>query len=192
MSMTMGKPVTEPEPAETPEEAPAQKIRLATVWLDGCSGCHMSLLDMDERILEIAKKVDVVYGPLVDMKDYPMDVDVAIVEGAVSSDEDEHKINEIRERTKILVVIGDCGITSNVPGMRNPIGTERMLHAVYGDVHHDTRVPQLLPRSRPIHEFVQVDAYIPGCPPSADLIHYCISELLEGRMPSPEPTARFG
>jgi len=144
------------------------------------------------QILEIAKRVDVVYGPLVDMKEFPHDVDVAIVEGAVSSDEDEHKIHEIRERSKILVVIGDCGITSNVPGMRNPIGTERMLHAVYGDLKHDSRVPQLLPRSRPIHEFVEVDSYIPGCPPSADLIHFFISELLEGRMPSPEPKARFG
>lgn len=186
MSMTMEKPEV------APEAAPEKKIRLATVWLDGCSGCHMSLLDMDERILEIARKADVVYGPLVDAKEFPLDVDVAIVEGAVSSDEDEHRILEIRERTKVLVVIGDCGITSNVPGMRNPIGTHRMLHAVYGDVHHDARVPQLLPRSRPIHEFVPVDAFIPGCPPSADLIHYCISELLEGRMPNPEPKARFG
>lgn len=192
MSMTMDKPTAAPQPGADAQGAPARKIRLATVWLDGCSGCHMSLLDMDERILEVAAKADVVYGPLVDAKEFPEDVDVAIVEGAVSSDEDQHRIMEIRARSKTLVVIGDCGITSNVPGMRNPVGTERMLHAVYGDVKHDERVPQLLPRSRPIHEYVTVDAYIPGCPPSADLIHYCIMELLDGRMPAPEPRAKFG
>jgi len=79
------------------------KPRVATVWLDGCSGCHMSLIDMDERILDIFERADLVYSPLVDFKDYPEDVDVCLVEGAVSSEEDLHKIKMIRERTKTLV-----------------------------------------------------------------------------------------
>src|SRR5207342_2395057 len=98
------------------------KPRLATVWLDGCSGCHMSFLDMDERLLEIAARADIVYSPLVDAKEFPAGVDVTLVEGAVSSDDDLRRILEVRERTGILVSLGDCAVTSNVPGLRNPIG----------------------------------------------------------------------
>src|ERR1035437_10131046 len=79
------------------------RVRLATVWLDGCSGCHMSLLDTDERLLELAKAVDVVWGPLVDSKEFPENVDVTLVEGAISSEEDLHRIKLVRARTKILV-----------------------------------------------------------------------------------------
>ena len=101
--------------------------RLATVWLDGCSGCHMSFLDMDERLLELGQRADLVYSPLVDAKEYPEGVDVCLVEGAVSSDEDLAKIKAIRDRTRILVAFGDCAVTSNVPGMRNPIGPGPLL-----------------------------------------------------------------
>src|SRR6516164_749044 len=96
------------------------KARIATVWLDGCSGCHMSFLDMDERLLELAGKVDLVYSPLVDTKEFPANVDIALIEGAVSSEEDLHKIRMIRDRTKMLVSFGDCAVTANVPAMRNP------------------------------------------------------------------------
>ncbi|HEY3269324.1 MAG TPA: NADP oxidoreductase [Armatimonadota bacterium] len=168
------------------------KTRLATVWLDGCSGCHMSLLDMDERIVPIAGAVDLVYGPLVDLKEYPENVDVALVEGAVSSDEDREKILKVRARTKILVALGDCAVTSNVPSMRNPLDTDRMLHQIYGDgcTPHGEGVPELLPRARPIHEFVTVDVYVPGCPPSADTIHQAVADLLAGI--EPDLKARFG
>jgi NAD-reducing hydrogenase small subunit len=107
------------------------KPRVATVWLDGCSGCHMSLIDMDERILDIFERADLVYGPLVDHKEFPEDVDVCLVEGAVSSEEDLHKIRLVRERTTTLVAFGDCAVTSNVPGMRNPIGVAPLLDRAY-------------------------------------------------------------
>ena len=100
------------------------KVKFATVWLDGCSGCHMSFLDIDQRIIELAKKIELVYSPLVDRKDFPEHVDVTIVEGAVSTDEDIHKIKKIRAHTKTLIALGDCAVTSNVPGMRNPFGVE--------------------------------------------------------------------
>jgi len=99
------------------------KLRLATVWLDGCSGCHMSLLDLDESILAVAEKADLVYGPLVDAPEFPENVDVTLVEGAVSSQEDWKKIQLIRGRTRILVSLGDCAVTSNVPSMRNFAGS---------------------------------------------------------------------
>ena len=91
------------------------KARVATLWLDGCSGCHMSILDMDERLLELAGKIDVVFGPYVDQKEFPENVDVALVEGAVSSDEDLEKILKVRARTRLLVSLGDCAVTANIP-----------------------------------------------------------------------------
>ena len=103
------------------------KMKLATVWLDGCSGCHMSFLDMDERLIELAGKVDLVYSPLVDNKEFPPDVDITLVEGAVSSEEDLHKIQAIRQRTKTLISLGDCAVTANVPAMRNPFTVQSSL-----------------------------------------------------------------
>jgi len=174
------------------------KPRLATVWLDGCSGCHMSFLDMDERLLEIGQRADLVYSPLVDRKDYPEDVDVCLVEGAVSSEEDLDKIRTIRARTRVLVSFGDCAVTSNVPGMRNPIGAAPLLERAYLEnatlnpqVPSEV-VPRLLPASLPVHRVVDVDVFLPGCPPSADLIYHTLDELLEGRMPDTARSARFG
>jgi NAD-reducing hydrogenase small subunit len=174
------------------------KPRLATVWLDGCSGCHMSFLDMDERLLEIGQRADLVYSPLVDRKDYPENVDVCLVEGAVSTEEDLRKIRTIRERTGILVSFGDCAVTSNVPGMRNPIGAAPLLERAYVEnatLHPGVPsevVPRLLERSLPVHRVVHVDVFLPGCPPSADLIYATLIELLEGRAPDAARSARFG
>ncbi len=173
------------------------KPRVATVWLDGCSGCHMSLIDMDERILDIFERADLVYGPLVDFKDFPEDVDVCLVEGAVSSEEDLHKIKLVRERTKTLVSFGDCAVTSNVPGMRNPIGVAPLMDRAYREnvtlnpqMPTDV-VPRLLPMSKPVHRVVKVDVFLPGCPPDADLIYTMLDDLLAGRVPD-AAGARFG
>lgn len=168
-----------------------KRIRLATVWLDGCSGCHMSLLDMDEAILEIAKRVDVVYGPLVDAQEFPKAVDVTVVEGAVSSQEDLAKLQTIRQRTKLLVSLGDCAVTGNVPAMRNAIPLTRILQRVYvegADVNPiipGAGVPPLLPQVRPLHEFVRVDVHLPGCPPNPGAILALVGELLKGRVAKP-------
>ncbi len=174
------------------------KKRLATVWLDGCSGCHMSFLDLDERLIDVAGKADLVYSPLVDIKEFPADVDIAMVEGAVSSEEDLHKIQMIRRKTQILVSLGDCSVTANVPGMRNPFGVKAVCDRAYTEnvtLNPGTPtqvIPALLPYARPIHEVVKVDVFIPGCPPSADTIYYALSELLEGRQPELSTKTRFG
>ena len=174
------------------------KKKLATVWLDGCSGCHMSFLDMDERLLTVAGLADLVYSPLVDAKEFPEGVDVALVEGAVSSEEDLHKIRIVRARTTTLVSLGDCAVTANVPGMRNPFGTKAVYDRAYREnVTFDPGIPNqvvppLLPTSRPIHEFVNVDVFVPGCPPSADTIYSVVTDLLEGRTPDLALKTRFG
>jgi NAD-reducing hydrogenase small subunit len=171
------------------------KVRLATIWLDGCSGCHMSLLDTDERLLELAGKASIVYSPLVDAKEFPEDVDVTLVEGCVSSDEDLEKIRHVRSRTRILIAFGDCAVNGNVAAMRNQHGTGAVLHRVYienADVQQQVPgegIPALLERVRPVHEVVHVDLHLPGCPPSADLIFDVLNELCEGR--TPDLTGRF-
>ena len=174
------------------------KARVATAWLDGCSGCHMSFLDMDERLLELADRLELVYSPLVDIKQFPENVDVTLVEGSVSTVEDESKIRRIRARTKTLVSLGDCAVTGNVPSLRNPIGSDAVLHRAY--LENATLHPQipnegiqaLLPQVRPVHAVVPVDFFIPGCPPSADTIYGALMELLAGRRPKLQDKTRFG
>lgn len=175
-----------------------RKPKLATVWLDGCSGCHMSLLDLDERLLELAEVVDVVYSPLVDAKEFPEDVDIALVEGAVGTVADEEKIRTVRARTKTLVAMGDCAITSNVPGMRNPIGPEAILNRAYIENASAQQqipaegLPKLLRSARPIQEFVKVDVFLPGCPPSAATFHAALTALLTGEPMDISALTRFG
>jgi NAD-reducing hydrogenase small subunit len=174
------------------------KVRLATVWMDGCSGCHMSFLDMDERLLELADRIELVFSPLVDRKDFPPDVDVVLVEGAVSSVEDVERLEKARANSKLLVSLGDCAVTANVPGMRNPFDVNCVLRCAYEE-HADINrhaptenVPRLLPYSRPLHEVVKVDLFVPGCPPHADDIYFVLTELLEGRTPDLAGKCRFG
>src|ERR1700692_3426288 len=96
-----------------------ERLRVATVWLGGCSGCHMSFLDLDEFLIELAGKIDLVYSTIIDVKEYPENVDVCLIEGAVCNEDNLELLHEIRERTKILVAFGDCALTGNVPAIRN-------------------------------------------------------------------------
>ncbi len=165
------------------------KMKLATMWLDGCSGCHMSLLDLDEGLLALAARADLVYSPLVDVPAFPEGVDVALVEGAVSSAEDAARLRTARARSRILVALGDCAVTGNVPAMRNVVPLATLLQRVYvagADVNpgipHDG-VPELAPQARPLHDFVTVDLHLPGCPPPPKLILAALVDLIEKRTP---------
>ena len=171
----------------------------ATIWLDGCSGCHMSFLDTDERLLEITERADLVYSPLVDAKVYPEGVDLVLVEGAVSTDEDLERIRLVRSRTKTLVALGDCAVTTNVPGMRNVFAdAQPLFQRAYVDNvtvnlgMPSKRLPHHLPKTLPVHKVVKVDVFVPGCPPSADLIFDTVMALLDGRSPDAAKHARFG
>jgi len=175
-----------------------KKVRLATVWLDGCSGCHMSLLDMDEAILSVAKRADVVYGPLVDAQEFPKAVDVTVIEGAVSSQDDLEKVRTIRQRSKLVVALGDCAVTGNVPAMRNTTPPRKLLERIYVEGADAARgipsdgVPALLRHAVPVHEVVRVDLHVPGCPPPAKAIAWVLGELCEGRMPDLKSKVKFG
>ena len=176
-----------------------ERIDFATVWLTGCSGCHMSFLDQDELLLDIAKRINLVYSPLADVKEFPEGVEITFVEGAVANEEQLELIREVRERTGVLVAMGDCAVTGNVTALRNAWedGDRAALDRAYielADVSPQIpdQVPALLMKARPLHEVVRVDHFIPGCPPPASLMNYVLMELLEGREPRMEGRSKFG
>jgi NAD-reducing hydrogenase small subunit len=174
------------------------KARVATAWLDGCSGCHMSLFDMDELLLDLADKIELVYSPLVDTKEFPESVDVAILEGAVGNEDNLHILRTVRERSKLLVSLGDCAVTGNITTLRNPFEVRDVLDRAYIENASlkpqipTEGVPALMKRAEPLHNHVHVDVFVPGCPPSADNIFFTIGEILEGRIPDLGARTRFG
>lgn len=192
------KEASPPVETKEPTVSVPKKVRIATTWLDGCSGCHMSFLDLDEKLLDVAGKIELVYGPLVDFKEFPEGVDVTLVEGAVSSHEDAEKVRLIRNRSYLVVSFGDCAVTANVPAMRNQFKTDDILKRGYVEnaTAHEgiptIEVPQLLKKARPVHEFINVDVFLPGCPPPPDAILFAVSELLDGRIPDLSGRTRFG
>jgi NAD-reducing hydrogenase small subunit len=170
-----------------------QKPRLATVWLGGCSGCHMSFLDLDERLLDLAALVDVCYSPIADVKEFPEAVNITLVEGAVANEDHLRDIRIIRRRTAVLVAFGDCAVTGNVTAMRNFFSIEDVLQRAYresavvaGVPTGNDLVPKLLDRVLRVQDVVPVDYFLPGCPPSANAIFDFVSDLLEGRTPAAE------
>ena len=166
------------------------KIKVATTWLDSCSGCHMSFLDMDEALIELANRVEFSRSPITDIKEFSP-VDVGIGEGAVGNDEEEETVKELRANCKILVAVGDCACFGGPPSMRNSLDVKDVLQRCYVETESTVKdgtipsgqVPRLLERVKTVNQVVKVDCYIPGCPPSADAIHYTLSQLLQGKIP---------
>jgi NAD-reducing hydrogenase small subunit len=176
----------------------ATKPRLATVWLGGCSGCHMSFLDLDEQLVDLAGRVQLLASPLTDYKEFP-EVDITLVEGAVANEEHLQHIREIRARTKVLISFGDCAVTGNVTALRNVFAVQDVLNCAYQE--HATLiqglpvgnavVPALLDRVRPVHEVVPVDYFLQGCPPEPAAIFKLVADILDGRPPALDER-RFG
>ncbi|MFO7814088.1 MAG: NADP oxidoreductase [Pelovirga sp.] len=184
--------------AETAEEIP-KKIRLATVWLGGCSGCHMSFLDLDEALIDLLGRADLVYGPLVDTKEYPEDVDVCLVEGAVTNVENLELARRIRTNTRTVVSFGDCAVTGNVTSMRNRIPISDLLNAVYHEASAPIGaealkvLPALLKKVIPLHQAIKVDLFLPGCPPDPERIAAVLKALVGGtKVDMPADMRTFG
>ncbi|WP_152053940.1 NADH-quinone oxidoreductase subunit B family protein [Tautonia marina] len=165
------------------------RLRLATVWLGGCSGCHMSFLDMDEYLIDLAEIAEVVFSPLVDSKQYPEGVDVVLVEGAVCNVEHLEMIRRVRANSRILISFGDCAVTGNVSAIRNVQGGALpVLERAYVELSDPSGgipspsdiVPKLLDRVLPVHAVVKVDTFLPGCPPSGPMIRTALEKVLTG------------
>jgi NAD-reducing hydrogenase small subunit len=161
----------------------------------------MSLLDLDERLIELTMKMRLVYSPIADVKEFPNDVDATLVEGAVANRENLTLIRTIRKRTRVLVSFGDCAVSGNVTAMRNPLRLAASVieRSYLEEVDLNPQrpsepgiVPPLLDRVVPLHAVVPVDLFLPGCPPPADTIYYVLSELVAGRIPDLSDRLSFG
>jgi len=165
----------------------------------------MSFLDLDEYLIDLADQVEIVYSPVVDVKEYPENVDVCLIEGAICNGDNLELLHKVRQRTKVLVSFGDCAVTANVPAIRNQLGlsnAESVLQRAYIENAQfnqrvpsagDGIVPTLLERVLPVHEVVHVEYFLPGCPPPAERIKAVVSQLLSGVEPKLEGTnLKFG
>jgi NAD-reducing hydrogenase small subunit len=175
------------------------KVKVATIWLEGCSGCHMSFLDIDEAIIDLANVVEFTRTPITDIKEFP-EVDVGIVEGSVGNTEEEETLKELRAHCKILMAWGDCACFGGVCAMRSSLDKEDVLKRAYidtestqdGKIPGPPGVPALLDQVKPVSHVVKVDCFVPGCPPEAKAILYGLNELLAGRIPVlPSEMMRF-
>jgi bidirectional [NiFe] hydrogenase diaphorase subunit len=180
-------------------QRPGRRLRLATAWLGGCAGCHMSLLDLDERLLDLAPFVDLVHSPLCDAKEFPEGVDLCLVEGAVASADDQALLLRARARSARLVALGDCAGDGNVTALRNSLGGAAAAERAFAARADrgapgpgDPPLPQRLDPVLPIGALVAVDLYLPGCPPPAGLIGEALAALLAGRVPDLAGRLRFG
>ncbi len=168
------------------------KPKISSDWMAGCAGCHMSLLDIDERIIKVVELADLRSTPITDLKEPDASgVDVGILEGGINNTANEEVAHKMRSRCKILVALGDCAVFGGVPAMRNFFKIEDALRRAYietestdgeGKIPND---PELAvpTKVRALHEVVPVDVFVPGCPPDADTIFYVLAELAQGRIP---------
>lgn len=167
-----------------------EKVKVATSWLDACAGCEMSLLDIDEAIIDVVKAVEFTRSPITDIKQFP-DVVVGIITGAIGNTDHEEEAKELRHKCKILMALGDCACFGGIPSMRNAFTKEEVLRRAYiesestkdGKIPSSPEIPALLEKVLPLNAVVKVDCYVPGCPPRAGAIKYAIMELLQGRIP---------
>ena len=183
----------------SPQEPPKKKLRVATTSLSGCFGCHMSLLDMDENLLELVELVEFDRSPITDIK-HCGPCDIGLIEGGVCNSENVHVLREFRSHCRILIALGACAVNGGLPALRNELDVREVLREVYFEqpgvtsntIPNDVELPLLLDKAHPINEIVRVDYFIPGCPPSGDAIFKFLTDLIYGRTPRLDyPQMRF-
>ncbi len=164
---------------------------VATTSLAGCFGCHMSILDIDDRILELIELVEFNKSPINDIKKFTKICDIGLIEGGCSNSENVHVLRDFRENCKILVSVGECAIMGGLPALRNGIPIKECLEEAYINcptvvsnddkiIPNDPEIPIMLDKVYPCHEIVKIDYFLPGCPPSADLIWEALIALVKG------------
>ncbi len=162
---------------------------VATASLAGCFGCHMSLLDIDDRILKLIELVDFNKSPIDDIKTFTRECDIGLIEGGCCNSENVENLRDFRKNCKILISVGECAIMGGLPAMRNGISVKECLEEAYLNsptvddniIPCDEELPMILDRVYPCHDIVKIDYYLPGCPPRADLIWEALVALVEGR-----------
>jgi len=174
-------------------EVVQKRKTIATASLAGCFGCHMSLLDIDEKLFDVIELAEFNKSPITDIKEFSGMVDLGIVEGGCCNEENVKVLKSFREHCKILVSFGACAIWGGLPAMRNSFSLEECLQEAYIDsemgvegnrfIPHDPEIPKLLNRVYANHEVVKIDYFLPGCPPRAEAIFKLFTDVLSGREP---------
>ena len=162
------------------------KLRVATVSLAGCFGCHMSFLDIDERLFDLIEHITFDRSPLTDIKTVGP-CDIGLIEGGLCNAENVEVLRAFRANCRVLVAVGACAINGGLPALRNLLDVGDMMRAVYGTVPNDPELPLPLNRVHPIHEVVRIDHSLPGCPPPADAFWQLLQDLMAGRTPNLKP-----
>lgn len=163
------------------------KLLVATAPLCGCFGCHMSFLDIDERILDLVELVSFDRSPITDIKTVGK-CDIGLIEGGVANVHNIHDLRDFRANCDILVAVGSCAVTGGIPAMRNQFDLKECLEEAYihgigvenPHVPNDREIPLLLDKVHPLHEVVRIDYFLPGCPPPADAFWKFLTDLIAG------------
>lgn len=174
--------------------AERKKLRVATTSLAGCFGCHMSLLDIDERLVDLLELIELDSSPLTDIKRC-RPCDLGLIEGGLCNAENVHKLREFRAHCKVLVAVGACAINGGLPAQRNNLDIRECLQHVYltghgverGFIPNDPELPLPLKQVHPLHDVVKIDYFLPGCPPSAEAFWQFLTDLIAGRTPTLRP-----
>ena len=167
------------------------KPKVATASLAGCFGCHMSVLDIDDRILKLVELVDFDKSPVDDIKEFTGQCAVGLIEGGCANEENVRVLQDFRKHCDVLISVGDCATMGGLPAMRNTIPLKECLDEAYlngptvhnpsGKIPRDVEIPLLLNQVLPCQEVVKIDYHLPGCPPSADTIWAALTALLTGQ-----------
>jgi NAD-reducing hydrogenase small subunit len=164
------------------------KPKVATASLAGCFGCHMSILDIDDRILKLIELVEFDKSPIDDIKTFTGRCAIGLIEGGCCNEDNVHVLQEFRKHCDILISVGECAICGGIPAMRNAIPLKECLEEAYlrgpslynptGRIPDSEDVPLLLNKVYPCHEVVKIDYFLQGCPPPADTIWAALTALL--------------
>jgi NAD-reducing hydrogenase small subunit len=166
----------------------AEKPRVATTSLAGCFGCHMSILDIDERILKLIDLIEFDKSPINDLKEFTGRCAIGLVEGGCGNEENVRVLQSFRKHCDTLISVGECAICGGIPAMRNAVPLQECLAEAYlngptvhnpsGRIPDDPDLPLLLDKVYPCHEVVKIDYHLQGCPPPADAIWTALVALL--------------
>ncbi len=173
-----------------------RKARIATASLAGCFGCHMAILDIDERLIELMKLVEFDRSPVNDIKKFTGRCDIGIIEGGCCNEENVHVLRDFRKNCDVLIALGQCAIMGGLPAMRNAVMhsdnpllecleeayiTGKYIRNTTHQIPNDPALPLVLDKVYPCSEVVEIDYNIPGCAPSGDIIFNTLAGLLTGK-----------
>lgn len=189
------------------------KLKLAIYWASSCGGCDVALLDVEEKILAIAEAAEILLWPVALDHKYadveklaPASIDVCLFNGAVRNSENQHLAQMLREKSRVMVAFGSCAVSGGIPALANFKDREDILRRVFVETPSTDNSEQVMPRPRhqvpegvlnlpeffgfvhSLDQVVEVDYYVPGCPPRPQRIWEVVQAIVAGQLPPPGST----